>query len=107
MGMPNYGGPVMPPPPTQAKGNATTVLVLGIISLVCCQLAGPVAWFLGNKELTAIRAGISPASGEGTAKAGMIMGMIATVLFILGIIAVVFFGGLGVLSGIMSGHNSF
>jgi len=107
MGMPNYGGPVMPPPPPEAKGNATTVLILGIVSILCCQLAGPVAWFLGDKELKAIRAGISPASGEGTAKAGMIMGIIATVLFVLGIIVVVFFGGLGILSGIMSGQESF
>lgn len=106
MGMPNYGGPVMPPPPPEAKGNATTVLVLGIVSILCCQLAGPVAWYLGDKELKAIRAGMAPASGEGSAKAGMIMGIIASVLFILAIIMVVFFGGLGILGGLMSGQES-
>ncbi len=106
MGMPNYGGPVMPPPPPEAKGSATTVLVLGIVSILCCQLAGPVAWYLGDKELKAIRAGMAPASGEGTAKAGMIMGIIASVLFVIGIIMVVFFGGLGFLSALTSGNGS-
>lgn len=107
MGMPNYGGPVMPPPPPpEAKGNATTVLVLGIISIVCCQVAGPIAWFLGNKELQAIRAGISPASGEGTAKAGMIMGIVGTI-FLIGIIIFSLFGGLAFFSAIMSGQESF
>jgi hypothetical protein len=105
--MPNYGGPVMPPPPPEAKGSATTVLVLGIISILCSQLAGPVAWYLGDKELKAIRAGMAPASGEGTAKAGMIMGIIASILFVIGIIMVVFFGGLGILGGIMGGQESF
>jgi hypothetical protein len=72
MSMPNYGGSVPPPPPPplppQSKSNATTALVLGILSVVCCQILGPVAWYLGNKELQAIKAGSAPITGEAPLK---------------------------------------
>src|SRR5512132_1282143 len=91
MGMPNYGGPTPPPPPPlpPQKSNATTALILGIVSVLCCQILGPVAWYLGNKELQAIRAGAAPITGEGSAKAGMILGIIGTILFALSILWIV------------------
>jgi len=81
-------------------GNATLVLILGIVGLLgglgsccCCllqflALCSPVAWFLGHKELKDIRAGRTPASGEGVAKAGMICGIIGTVFIVLYIIGI-------------------
>ena len=108
MSSPNYGGqvPPMAPPPAAAKSsNATTALVLGIISIVCCSLCGPIAWYLGNKELKAIKAGMSPIGGEGFAKVGMILGIIGTVLLALGIIWVIFMGGMAALSGIMQSQS--
>jgi hypothetical protein len=86
-------------------------LVLGLIgvagalgSCCCCLffvpgLCAPVAWSLGRKELAEIRAGRSPYTGEGNAKAGMILGMVGTgllavyVLFIVGYILLVGFAG--------------
>ena len=62
------------PPAASASGRATTTLVLGILSILCCQFLGPVAWYLGNQELKAIASGASPASGEGVTKAGKILG---------------------------------
>ncbi len=85
-----------------ASGRATTALVLGILGLLCCQFLGPVAWVLGNQELKAIRAGSSPASGEGVAKAGKILGIIGTVLLGLVCLWILFMGGLAVLAGILS-----
>jgi hypothetical protein len=104
MGTPNYGGqlpPTPPPPPIPAsKGNATTALILGIVSVVCCNLLGPVAWYLGNKELKAIRLGAAPPMGEGSAKAGMILGIIGTVL--LGLFLIwMFLGGIAAITTIL------
>jgi uncharacterized iron-regulated membrane protein len=83
--------------PAQKSNKGTIALVLGIIGIVCCGLLGPVAWILGRQELNAIAAGQSPASGEGVAKAGMILGIIATVLLAFGLLWVVFFGGMAIL----------
>ena len=64
--------------------NATTVLVLGIVGLFFTIVA-PVAWVLGNQELDAINAGRRPPEGESNAKVGKILGIIGTVLLILGV----------------------
>ncbi len=69
----------------QEDSQATTVLVLGILSLVLCQILGPFAWVMGNKELAGIDAGLRPPQNRGTAQAGRILGIIATVLMIIGI----------------------
>ena len=54
-----------------------------------------------RRFLDAIRAGTVAASNEGMAKAGMILGIVGTVL--LGLSCVwMFFGGMAVLSGISS-----
>jgi len=71
--------------------QATTVLVLGILSLVLCQFLGPFAWVMGNKELDAIDAGERPPENRGTAQAGKVLGIISTVMLIVG---VVFFVGM-------------
>ncbi len=66
--------------------QATTVLVLGILSLVLCQILGPFAWVMGNKELAAIDAGRRAPENRGTAQAGRILGIISTVLLIIGVV---------------------
>jgi hypothetical protein len=90
------GPPVLPGEP--ASSNSTTALILGIIGVVgsmgscCCCLAvvpgacAPVAWYMGRLELAAIRAGRSPAAGEGSAQAGMILGMVGSALLLLYIV---------------------
>lgn len=71
--------------------QATTVLVLGIIGVVLCQILGPFAWVMGNKELEAIDAGRRAPENRGTANAGKILGIIATVLLAAGIAAILLF----------------
>ncbi len=90
------------PPPLQAKASsqATTALIVGIVGVVCCGLAAPFAWYLGNKELQQIAAGLAPAAGQGAAQAGKILGMIGSALLILGVIWIVGFGGMAILSGL-------
>jgi hypothetical protein len=74
----------------QEDSQATTVLVLGILSLVLCQILGPIAWVMGNKELAGIDAGLRPPQNRGTAQAGRILGIISTVLLIIGIVFLFF-----------------
>jgi len=98
--------PVAPPPPPgppaspSGSSQATTALVVGILSFVCCNLAGPIAWWLGRKEIDAIKAGQSPEAGQGLAMAGMILGIVATILLAFGLLWVLFFGGMAVLSAL-------
>jgi uncharacterized membrane protein YjgN (DUF898 family) len=76
--------------------QATTVLVLGILSLVLCQILGPIAWVMGNNELAGIDAGRRPPQNRGTAQAGRILGIISTVLMIIGIVVLFFLLIIGV-----------
>ncbi len=89
--------PVMTQPPQfpsesgayPEASQATTILVLGIIGVVLCQLLGPAAWVMGNNELKAIDAGRRAPENRGTANAGRILGIIATVLMAIGIILLI------------------
>jgi hypothetical protein len=101
---PNFGnqpGAAPPPPPYAPQGyppnayganvagyapvnpyesRSTTILVLGILGLVVCQVLGIIAWVMGsNLRKEALAAGY-PEPGQ--AKAGRICGIIATVLLI-------------------------
>jgi uncharacterized membrane protein YjgN (DUF898 family) len=87
-----------PSPPPASSSQAITALVLGILGIVCCGLLAPIAWYMGNQELQAIRQGRAPATGEGLAKAGQILGIIGTVLLVLTVIWIFFMGGMAFLS---------
>jgi len=65
-----------------ATSEDTMALVLGIIGLVLCNILSPVAWYLGHKaRQEARRAGRQP---SGNATAGWILGIVGTVLLLLG-----------------------
>lgn len=81
-------------------GNSTLILVLGIVGLLCCNLLGPVVWYMGKQELQGIAEGRIAAANEGTAKAGMILGMIATALLVFTILWIFFFGGMAILGAV-------
>lgn len=66
----------------QRPHHGAIVLVLGILGLVCCAPAGLVAWVLGYQDLKAMRAGTMDPSGDGTTRAGMILGMIVTLWYV-------------------------
>jgi hypothetical protein len=104
---PNFEG--IPPPPPAAPPlashliredhpQATTSLVLGIISLVLCQLVAPIALVLGRRAVREIDASGGMLGGRGQAQAGWIMGLIGTILLavsVLVILAVVVFAAVG------------
>lgn len=84
-----------------ATSNRPTIaLILGILGIICCGLLAPVAWYIGSQELKSIAAGTAPAAGEGLAKAGMILGIIGTVLLLLTMLWIFFAGGMAVLQSL-------
>ena len=64
------------------------MLVLGILSIVLCQLLGPVAWKLGSDEIRAITEGRRSGEGLGLAQAGRVCGIVGTCL--LGLVVLFF-----------------
>ena len=86
-----------------ASSNRPTIaLILGILGVVCCGLLAPAAWYIGSQEIKAIAAGSAPAAGEGMAKAGMILGIIGTVLLVLTFVWIFFWGGMALIQGMTS-----
>jgi hypothetical protein len=81
------GAPPVPmgtyaPPQYMYPSRATTVLVLGILSLTVCGILGPIAWSMGNEELRRIDGSQTPPDSRGSAVAGRICGIIGSVLLI-------------------------
>ena len=64
-------------------GRGTLILVLGILGLVVCGFLAPVAWIMGASDLKKIAAGHISPEAKGTTQAGMICGIIGSVLMIL------------------------
>lgn len=63
--------------------GATTVFVLGVLSLILCAPLGIVAWIQGNSYLSRCRSvSVEP---EALGVAGRILGIIATCLLSLGL----------------------
>ena len=62
------------------------ILVLGILGLVCCAICAPIAWIMGKNDLAKIQAGQISKEAESTTKIGMILGMVGTILIIIGIV---------------------
>jgi hypothetical protein len=108
-GYPPYGAftPALPNHP-----QATTAMVLGIVGLagglLLCGiglLASPFAWALGRNALKEIRASHGRLGGESTARAGMVMGIIGSVLLVLAIVALIGLAILVAVSDTSSGSN--
>ncbi|GAA3606230.1 DUF4190 domain-containing protein [Microlunatus ginsengisoli] len=72
-----------------AHPQAVTALVLGVIGLVICSVAGIAAFFVGQKARREILAEPQRYSGLGMATAGWVMGMIAFAITLLGVLFVV------------------
>jgi hypothetical protein len=82
MPQPGYGNYVLPP-------RGTTILVLGILSLVVCSFLGPVAWAMGNEEIRRIDNGQVDPMSRGSVTAGRVCGIVATAMMILAVVIVI------------------
>lgn len=83
-GQPPYGQPPMGYAPDHPK--ATTALVLGILGLVVCGVIAPFAWRIGRRTLDEIDGSHGQLGGRGTAQAGYVLGIIGTVVLLLGLL---------------------
>jgi hypothetical protein len=98
---PGSGGYNAPPPAGGGMGGAvehprgTTILVLGILGLVCFQPIGIAAWVMGNSAMREIDADPGRYSNRQTVQIGRILGIIATVLLILCVVFLVILLAIG------------
>jgi hypothetical protein len=74
-------------PPNDSQ--ATLALVLGIISVFCCPILGPVALFIGNSSRQRVQASGGTLGGGGLATAGLILGIIGTIFLVFGVISII------------------
>ena len=68
--------------------NATTALVLGIVGVVCCSLTAPFAWVMGKRAMDEIDASGGRIGGRGNAQAGYVLGILGTIIMVLGIVVI-------------------
>ena len=69
-----------------APHRGTLILVLGILSIVCCFICGIIAWVMGNNDLKQMAAGTMDPSGRGLTQAGKICGIVGVAIQIVGIV---------------------
>jgi hypothetical protein len=86
--------------------SATTAMVLGIVSLVGIAVCGgitlvlsPFAWAIGGKAVREIDASGGRLGGRDRAQAGRVMGIIGTVLLVLGLALLALVFGFAVSTG--------
>ncbi|MHB0866646.1 MAG: DUF4234 domain-containing protein [Thermoleophilia bacterium] len=82
-GMPAAAMTAGPVPADKAGGLALAATILSILGLFCCGLTSIVGIILGVIELGRIKKGESSAKGRGLAMAGVVVGAIVVVLYIL------------------------
>ena len=91
-GYPPQGqAPYAPQAPVQYAPDhpkTMTVLILGIVGLVLCQVLSPFAWVMGKRTLDEIDASGGRLGGRSSTQVGYILGIIGSVLLGLGLLAV-------------------
>ncbi|MEV4016104.1 DUF4190 domain-containing protein [Nonomuraea angiospora] len=102
MSYPNYGPSYYGPPP-QSHPQGTTILVLGILSLVVCTFIGPFAWSMGTRALREIDESGYYYENRGMVQAGRICGIVSSVLMMITLGFVVLMFGLMLVTGALSG----
>lgn len=78
------------------SSNALAALICSLGGFVLCGVLFPVGWWLGSNELGGIKTGRRDPTNKGLAQAGRIIGMIGTVLMILGLVFIVVLIAIGV-----------
>jgi hypothetical protein len=81
-----YGSPYGGMPQSHPQG--TVILVLGILGLLICGPLGIAAWVMGNNAIAEIDRNPAGYSNRGQVQAGRICGIIATVLWAIGVLVV-------------------
>lgn len=77
--------------PAPDHPDSTTVLVLGIVSIVVCGLTGPFAWIKGNKARADINANPGMYGPSTSLTVGWVLGIIGSIGLILSALMMVFY----------------
>jgi ribosomal protein S27E len=72
--------PFQPPQSYLRPHRGGLILAFGLLGVLCCLPFAIVAWVMGAADLKEIRAGRMDPSGQGMTQAGMIIGIVGTVL---------------------------
>lgn len=91
-GTPPGYGPSVPygyGPPLQEHPQGTTVMVMGILGIVACQILSPIAWVMGNRALAEIDAAPHLYSNRSNVQVGRVCGMVGTALLALSLVLLV------------------
>ncbi len=96
---PGYGGVSAQPYGSADHPQGTTVLVLGILGIFFPILA-PVAWYLGSRALREIRSSGARPGNQQHLVIGRLLGLVMTVLMILGAVLGVVLFSLVVATGV-------
>ncbi len=107
---PNYGSgggnipPITPPTggnlPSSGGGqvNATLLLVLGVLGILCCGFLAPVTWVMSNSAMATLNAGGGKESDRSMVNIARILGIVGTVLLVLSLLWLVVGGGLAAIT---------
>ncbi len=65
--------------------RGTLILTLGILGIIGigAPITGIIAWILGSSDLGKIKAGIMDPEGEGQTRAGWILGIVSSIMWLL------------------------
>jgi len=77
------GFQVRPAATFQQPHRGLMILIFGILGWVFCFIFAPIAWSMGHADLREMRRGTMDPSGIPMTQAGMILGMICTILGLL------------------------
>lgn len=73
------------PPAAYQHPQGSTVLVLGILSVVLLPVLGPFAWAMGRSALREVDSAPAPVANRSSLAAGMVLGIIGTGITVLGV----------------------
>jgi hypothetical protein len=91
----------LPPLPTPLKPHrGILILVFGILGIAFCFPFGIAAWIMGGGDLREMRAGRMDPSGQDMTQAGYVIGIVATVLALIGFLIAMIFLVLAVFASI-------
>ena len=68
------------------KSQATTALVLSILGVLCCGIAGIIGLVIANTEKQAIAAGRRDPANAGMAQAAFVIGIVGVALWAIGLV---------------------
>lgn len=101
MSYPNAPAPGYSSTPPASHPRAVLALILGIVGVVICPIAGPFALVISNNAMKEIDASGGTIGGRGMVQAGKILGIIGIVFLVLGVI-----GGILAVIGTFASSNS-